>query len=188
MIFAVDSATFSVASIIDILNHNEANAYYSTVPASLYPPKLSNFVASKLDARSVVINSTTETTFSSAAIYPKTDGWVDDILSHIDAQRDYQDNWDFQGGIAPSIFALEWAGLLAEEFSYLPMNERPQYSLDTDGRPTFSVYNDKLYLHLTVDEHGNASWYSVKNGVEAFEEDSLNNYQSGEFARKVAQI
>ncbi len=33
-------------------------------------------------------------------------------------------------------------------FSTLPMSLRPQFLVDTEGAPSFTIYNDELYLHL----------------------------------------
>lgn len=72
-----------------------------------------------------------------------------------------------------------WADLWANLRPYLPPSlpfspsHPPTFSIDAEGLPTFSAYNEEFYLHLTVDGGPSGpsglmevSWYLVVNGKE----------------------
>lgn len=182
MLFAIDDSTFHQNHILDMMRLNEANAYYSSVPSSFYQP------SHKFKASNISVVSSTNTVFSGKALVYYRDAWLDDTLNQIEANRLYKDNWDSQGALAPSSEALYWAEYTAQAFTALPMTKRPQYSLDIDGRPSFTMYNNDLYLHLTIHADGVASWYSVINEQEYFDEVELSQVDPDEFAIKVVPV
>ena len=49
--------------------------------------------------------------------------------------------------VAPTREGLDSAEALAILISAKPMRARSQFSVDSDGRPSFALYDDRLYLH-----------------------------------------
>lgn len=108
---------------------------------------------------------------NSVTLIPSVDAWTLETLKSIAAHRNLTDGWDGHRAPAPTEEALDTAEVLAEAFSYVPTSKRPGFSVDSEGTPSFSSYNDELYLHLTIDRPGVVSWYSVKGGTEIFRDD-----------------
>jgi hypothetical protein len=102
---------------------------------------------------------------------PLVDPWLLQLQQQIAAQRSMDDSWAEHYHQRPSEDALAAAEVLGSLFAEVPAPLRPQYSLDADGNPTYTAYDDRIYLHLTIDESGLLSWYSVVNDVEMFEEE-----------------
>jgi hypothetical protein len=102
-----------------------------------------------------------------AAVHPLLDAWSLETQRAIAAHRDLPEGWD---GITPSPTkeTLDTAEMLVQAFSSVPVSKRPLFSVDTTGCPSFSSYNDEIYLHLTIDGPGLISWYSVKDSQEIF--------------------
>ncbi|WP_431322219.1 hypothetical protein [Rhizobium sp. YTU87027] len=97
------------------------------------------------------------------------DTWLWNTVSSITAHR--QADWMEPGVEAPSEEALDVAEVLAAGFAQLPINRRPQFGVDGDGRASFSAYDNGFYLHLTIDQGGAVSWYSVENDAESYRDD-----------------
>lgn len=108
---------------------------------------------------------------NSITLIPAVDAWTLETLKSIAAHRNLAEGWDGSSAPAPSEEALDTAEVLAQAFSSVPTSKRPIFSVDVEGFPSFSSYNDELYLHLTIDRPGVVSWYSVKNGAEVFRDD-----------------
>jgi hypothetical protein len=66
--------------------------------------------------------------------------------------RDLDPGWDGIKAIVPKREWLDTAEALAIQISSKPARSRPQFSVGSDGHPSFSIYDDRLYLHLTIDE------------------------------------
>lgn len=127
--------------------------------------RLSSFFPDLTDLR---VTSTADIRVGEQALYQTVDPWVVETLQAVAGHRNLSKGWDGQSGLAPSSGALDTAEILTQAFAFAPASSRPVFSVDADGRPSFSSYNDDLYLHLTVDDPGVISWYSVRNGEDDF--------------------
>ncbi|KIZ45963.1 hypothetical protein, partial [Rhodopseudomonas palustris] len=127
---------------------------------------------------------------NSAFLIPSVDAWTLETLSAIAAHRNLTDGWAGSFSTeAPNKEALDTAETLAQAFSYVPTSKRPAFSVDTEGRPSFSSYNDEFYLHLTIDRPGFISWYSVKNGDEDFRDDvAIDGFNLEKLASEILMI
>jgi hypothetical protein len=103
-------------------------------------------------------------------IAPKRDPWLELTTRAIAAHRGLDEGWDNAAAAAPSSEALDTAELLAFGFTSFPVNCRPQFIVDTEGNPSFTLYNDNTYLHLTVEGPHSISWFRTVNGIEEFED------------------
>jgi hypothetical protein len=99
------------------------------------------------------------------------DPWLVATWDLIADHRDLVSGWDGINALAPEPERLDAAEALAILISAKPMRARPQFSVDSDGRPSFALYDDRLYLHLTIDSADRLSWYAVFGGTESFEDD-----------------
>lgn len=115
---------------------------------------------------------------------PKRDPWLDLTVQAIAAHRNLEDGWDNGSAEAPSNEALDVAELLAQGFATAPMNLRPQVIVDTEGTPSFTMYNDEVYLHLSVDGPDSVSWFRSVDGNEEFEDSVI---VTADNARQLAQ-
>lgn len=181
--FATAETTVAISALIDVLNHPVA-ADHRYVAAGSAPSEWSH---SRLS--DIKVHSTTGTASLSAFfINQELDPWIEEVNQHIDAQRTYVKGWDGASGLAPDQEALDFAARLADFFAILPMAKRPHYDLDCDGRPTFALYDDKVYLHLTVDSEGVATWYTVVDGQEAYSELAIDEADIRTFAKDLIQL
>lgn len=106
---------------------------------------------------------------------PAIDPWLLATLDSIANHRDLRPGWDGMDAAAPNRECLDAAEALAGLFSGKPMTDRPQFAVDSEGRPSFATYSDRLYLHLTIDAPDRISWYAVADGDELFEDDVVFN-------------
>lgn len=125
-------------------------------------------------------NSATASASQSPEIDPHSviqyrDPWLNVCLDNIDAHKNLPEGWDGETAPAPEQASLTTAEFLAFGFSYLPLHLRPQFSVDAEGVPGFSLYNDQTYLHLTIDDPELISWYAVQNGEETFGDEVVVN-------------
>jgi hypothetical protein len=99
------------------------------------------------------------------------DSWLFETLFIIESYRKVTDGWDGGSAPAPSKAALDAAELLSVFFALAEYETRPALCVDALGRPSFATNSPELYLHLTVDNSGRLTWYSVLRGTEAFAEE-----------------
>jgi hypothetical protein len=99
------------------------------------------------------------------------DPWLVATWDLIADHHDLASGWDGMNAVAPKRESLDTAELLAILISSKPMRSRPQFSVDSSGRPSFALYDDRLYLHLTIDDADRLWWYAVFGDVESFEDD-----------------
>ncbi len=97
-----------------------------------------------------------------------TDPWLIATWQNIAAHRNLPAGWDGGSAPPPTAACLDGAEVLANNFSAMPMNMRPVFAVDAEGRPSFAIYTDDVYLHLTVDDSKHLSFYAVVNGRESF--------------------
>jgi hypothetical protein len=93
--------------------------------------------------------------------------WLLDTVRIIDAYRRYLNGTAGDTLIARS---LDTAEMLASFLADIPPRHRPQLNIDSDGRPSFATVLDDFYIHLTVDEPNQLTWYAVVRGAEHFDE------------------
>ena len=108
---------------------------------------------------------------TSVVVLAARDPWLVATWNFIADHRDLAPGWDGVDAVAPERELLDTAEALAILISAKPMRARPQFSVDIKGRPSFALYDDRLYLHLTIDSADRLSWYSVSGGEEFFEDD-----------------
>ncbi len=126
---------------------------------------------------------------NSVTLVPSVDAWTLETLKSIAAHRNLSDGWDGRAAPHPTTEALDTADLLAQAFSYAPTSKRPSFSVDTEGNPSFSSYNNDLYLHLTVDRPGVISWYSVRDGKEIFHDNvEIDGFNLEELASEILML
>jgi hypothetical protein len=103
------------------------------------------------------------------------DPWLVETWELINAHRGLTADWDGMGAVAPNRECLDAAEAFATLVSAKPMTVRPQFAVDSRGRPSFAAYGEHLYLHLTVDAPDRISWYAVIDGEETFEDEVVFN-------------
>jgi hypothetical protein len=99
------------------------------------------------------------------------DPWLLATWELIAAHRGLLRGWDGMDALAPSRECLDTAEALANLIAARPMRVRPQFAVDSEGRPSFAAYGEHLYLHLTIDSPNRLSWYAVVKGEDFFEDD-----------------
>jgi hypothetical protein len=99
------------------------------------------------------------------------DPWLVTTWDLIADHRNLAAGWDGINALAPESECLDAAEALAILIAAKPTRARPQFSVDSNGRPSFALYDDRLYLHLTIDGADRLSWYAVSGGTESFEDD-----------------
>lgn len=123
------------------------------------------------DLTGLRVTATADVRVGEQVLFQAVDPWVVETLQAVAGHRNLLNGWDGQAGLAPSEGALDTAEILTQAFAFAPASSRPVFSVDADGRPSFSLYSDYLYLHLTVDGPGVISWYSMRNGQDDFRDD-----------------
>jgi hypothetical protein len=93
--------------------------------------------------------------------------WLVDTMQIIDAHRQ-----DLNGTAGNPLLSksLDTAEMLASFLADISPRRRPQLNIDSDGRPSFATALDDFYIHLTVDEPNQLTWYAVVRGAEHFDE------------------
>jgi hypothetical protein len=107
-----------------------------------------------------------------------TDPWLIATWNSISRHKSLQTGWDGHNAPAPDRNCLDAAESLANLLSAKPMSVRPQFAVDSDGRPNFATNTKDLYLHLTIEEPNLLSWYAVRDDVEYFEDDVVFDHVS----------
>ncbi|PJR13986.1 hypothetical protein [Sinorhizobium meliloti] len=210
MIGTVDS-TVSLAHVIDMLNHfpppiiseelppnNRISARTQSIGGYLHlSPEIDAYQLQEGSSSSSLLprrfgepqelRGTVDLGEVEALVVPaasKRDPWLDLTAQAIAAHRNLEAGWDNGLADTPSNEALDVAELLAQGFSTLPMSLRPQFLVDTEGAPSFTIYNDELYLHLTIDGPNSISWFRSVGGDEQFEDGTV---VTAENAHQLAQ-
>ncbi|MBB3594348.1 hypothetical protein FHX08_004752 [Rhizobium sp. BK529] len=98
------------------------------------------------------------------------DPWLQDVFAAIASYRD-TDFWQQHFTSPPTDAALNVAEILSAAFTKAPMTLRPQFVVDGEGQPSFTMYNDEIYLHLTIEAGGLISWYREAGENEDFGDD-----------------
>ncbi|WP_102784120.1 hypothetical protein [Thalassospira sp. GB04J01] len=129
----------------------------------------------QISENSTTANPTQHTDFDPLSMIQYRDTWLNNCLEAINAHKHLKDGWDGALAPAPENASLTTAEFLALGFSYLDSHLRPSFSVDSEGCPGFSLYNDHIYLHLTIDAPELISWYVVKDKQESFGDDVLVN-------------
>lgn len=117
----------------------------------------------------VVAKTTSQET--QAVTIASEDAWWWNTVDAITAHRNLPAGWLENGIDPPSERALDVAEILATGFADLPINRRPQFGVDGEGRASYSAYESGFYLHLTIDQYGLASWYSVEGTDEVYRDE-----------------
>jgi hypothetical protein len=108
---------------------------------------------------------------SNVVVLPPRDPWLVATWDLIADHRNLTSGWDGETAAAPRRESLDTAEALAVLIAAKPMQTRPQFSVDCNGLPGFAMYDDRLYLHLTIDDVDRLSWYAVSGGTESFADD-----------------
>jgi hypothetical protein len=93
--------------------------------------------------------------------------WLVGTMQIIDAHRRYLNGI---GGDPLISRSLDTAEMLASFLADISPRRRPQLNIDFDGRPSFATSVDDFYIHLTVDNPNQLTWYAVVRGAEHFDE------------------
>jgi hypothetical protein len=99
------------------------------------------------------------------------DSWLFETLFVIESYRKVADGWDGHVAVAPTKHSLDAAEMLSAFLALSREEKRPTLCVDAIGRPTFATNAFGFYIHLTVDQAGRLTWYSVSDGIESFADD-----------------
>lgn len=167
--------TASLSYLIDILNDSPVPAIVCEGSDSLsrfaYFPLGSDLRISGTAVFPGSWSGVASPTENNISLGSALDAWTLDTLEAIAGHRNLAVGWDGKHAKPPEDVLLDTAEVLAQAFSSVPVAARPIFSVDAEGKPSYSSYRDGYYLHLTIDEPGTISWYSVKNGAEVFRDE-----------------